>query len=142
MATINANALIDQDDVKEIIETDLSDGDLAAFINAAYAMTIQIASDLGDCGGATTLAEIQKYITAHLVTLREPMVRSESVSEVRVEYLRQTGANLEGGLSGTPYGQTALDLDCSGKLAEMGLKRASFTVWSHADVDNDVEVYE
>jgi len=130
-----------QADVRAIISTDLSDGDLAAFINTAYTMTIKIASELSDCGGSTALAEIQKYITAHLLTLREPLIRRESVAEVTVEYLRQTGANLGGGLASTPYGQTALDLDCSGILAESALKPASFHVWAHSDVDNDVETY-
>ena len=141
MAAINANALITQSDVREIIDTDLSDGTLAAYINAAYVMTIPIASELGACGGSTTLTEIQKYIAAHLVTLQEPLVRSERIAEVSVEYLRQTGANLGGGLESTPFGQSALMLDCSGKLAESGLKHASFKVWAVADVDNDVESY-
>ena len=142
MATINSSARITQSDVREIIDTDLDDGSIAAFINAAYAMTIPIASLLSDCGGNTTLAEIQKFITAHLITLREPIVRRESIGgEASVEYLYQTGANLASGLGATPFGQAALALDCSGRLAQVGLKRASFKVWSHADVDNDVETY-
>jgi len=142
MATLNSSALITPADVRGIIQTDLDDEVLEAYINTAYAMTLPIGSGLSAYGGNTTLAEIQKYITAHLCTLQEPLTRAESVGEVRVEYLRQTGANLAGGLSSTPFGQTALALDASGKLAEMGLKPASFHVWAHADVDNDVEVYE
>jgi len=142
VATVNSSALITQADVREITETDLSDGVLAAYINTAYVMTIPIASDLSGCGGATTLALIQTYIAAHLCTLQEPITRRETVGEVTVEYLRQTGANLASGLSSTPFGQMALALDCSGKLAETGLKPASFQVWGHSDLDNDIETYE
>jgi hypothetical protein len=142
MASLNSSALTTPSEVREVIETALDDGTLNAYINAAYAMTLPIASNLSDCGGNTTLALIQTYLAAHFCTLREPLTRRESVGEVTVEYLRQTGANLAGGLAATPFGQMALSLDCSGGLAETGLKPASFQVWSHADVDNDVETYD
>lgn len=141
MAAINANALITQSDVREIIDTDLSDAELAAYINTAYAMTIPIGSGLSEYGGDTTKAEIQKYIAAHLATLQEPIVRSERIAEVSVEYLRQTGANLASGLASTPFGQTALALDRSGTLAQAGLKSASFRTWAHSDMTKDVETY-
>ena len=135
MADVHASALIDQDDVRESIETDLSEGDLAVFVNQAYYMTIPIASHLSECGGSGTLKEIQRLIAAHLVTLREPIIRRESIGgEATVEYVRQTGANLGSGLDSTAYGQAALMMDCSGILAEAGLKSASFKTWSHDDL--------
>jgi len=142
VATLNASASTTPSEVREVIATGLDDATLNAYINAAYAMTLPIASSLSSCGGATTLGLIQTYIAAHFCTLQEPLTRSESVAEVRVEYLRQTGANLASGLASTPAGQMALSLDCSGGLAEMGLKPASFHVWAHSDVDNDIPTYD
>jgi len=140
MAVVNANALIDLEDLKEYLDTDLTDPQLASCINMAYAATRLLTGRLNECGGNTTLAEIQKLLAAHFVTLQEPVIVSESIAgEASVTYSRQTGANLGAGLGSTPYGQSALALDCSGTLAQAGLKRATFKVWDHDDIDYDVD---
>lgn len=140
MAVVNANAQIDVNDVKDVISTDLTDEQLAVCVNMAYAATVLLTGRLNECGGNATLAEIQKLLAAHFVTLQEPTIVSESIAgEAAVTYSRQTGANLGGGLASTPYGQAAIALDCSGTLAQAGLKRASFKIWDHDDIDYDVD---
>lgn len=137
MAAVNANALIDADDVKEVIDTGLDDAEINRFINIAYFISLPFASKLGSCGGTDALAEIQAQLAAHFISIgREPQVKSESIGgEASATYRGVTGQ----GLKATLYGQAAIDLDCSGTLANSGLRRASFRVWSHDDIDGDAE---
>jgi len=135
MATVNASAVIDADDVKEIIDTDLTDARINNFINMAYVRTIQIDGKLGNCGGDATLAEIQKLLAAHFLTMYERQTKSEKVGEASVTFMGQDGEGLKASL----YGQQALALDCSGILARAGLKRATFQVWSYNDISYDVD---
>ena len=68
MADVADGALIDADDVREVISTELADTVINRFINQAYYRTIPIASLLGDCGGSDALAEIQAMLAAHLIS--------------------------------------------------------------------------
>lgn len=127
MATLNANvcASVTPDAVKEIIDTDLSDSRINAFINFAYYATIPLANKLDDCGGAGALCEIQLLLAAHFLTIYQRQTKSENVAgEWSVTYLGKDGLGLESSL----YGQQAIAMDCSGELAKYGLKRATFQV--------------
>jgi len=83
------------------------------------------------------LAEIQVQLAAHFISIgREPQVKNESFGgEASATFRGTTGQ----GLQATLYGQAAIDLDCSGTLAKSGLKKASFRVWDHMDIDYDAE---
>jgi len=62
---------------------------------------------------AAMLTEIEKWLTAHLITIsRERMAAKEEAGGARIEYIGAFGA----GLSSTPYGQTAIALDNTGTL--------------------------
>jgi len=137
MADVVDGALIDADDVREVIDTDLIDAVINRFINQAYYRTIPLATKLGNCGGAGALAEIQAMLAAHLISMtRDPEVKSESIEGgASVTFSGTTGE----GLKATKYGQSALDLDCSGILAKAGLKRASMHIYSHSDIDYDTD---
>jgi hypothetical protein len=92
-----------------------------AFIVAANALVNKVFS--GDTTiGVTLLKEIEKYLTAHIVssTIRR-MGKEEEIQDARIVY---TGTWKEG-LSSTPYGQTVLTLDTSGKMAKAGKAVAS-----------------
>lgn len=135
MTTLNSNASATVADVREVIDTDLTDAQINRFINQAYFRTIPLASKLGACGGSDVLAEIQALLAAHFISItRERQVHSESVEGgASVTFEGNTGE----GLRATTYGQAALDLDCSGLLAKAGLKKATMRVYSHADIDYD-----
>lgn len=141
MATLNSGvcASVDADAVKEIIDSDLTDARINAFINMAYFATIRLADKLDDCGGADALCEIQLLLAAHFLTIYERQTKSESVGgEWTVSYLGKDGLGLEASL----YGQQALALDCSGELAKYGLKRANFQVIDYdtlEDLSDDVD---
>lgn len=135
MATVNPSAVVDADDVKEIIDTDLSDAAINNFINMAYVRTIQLDGELGNCGGDAALLEIQKLLAVHFLTMYERQPKSEKVGEVSVTFMGQDGEGLKASL----YGQQALALDCSGILARAGLKKATFQVWSYDDISYDAD---
>jgi hypothetical protein len=112
---------LDADAVREIVSTDLTDAQLNAFINIAYNVTRLVSGDLGSCGGGGMECDIMKLVAAHFVTLREGSAKSESIGgEYSVTYRGQDGL----GLSASLYGQNALAIDCSGKLAKLGLRKA------------------
>ena len=137
MATLNANALVDVDDVREVIDTDLGDAEIRRFINQAYFASKNLSGRLGDCGGNGALAEIQAQLAAHFIAMsREFQTEQESIAgEASVRYRGKSGM----GLQATTYGQNALMLDCSGTLAALGKKRARFRVWEHEDIDYDYD---
>lgn len=135
MATLNSGvcASVDADAVKEIIDSDLTDARINAFISLAYYATIPLANKLDDCGGADALCEIQLWLAAHFLTVYERQTKSESVGgEWSVTYLGQDGLGLEASL----YGQQALALDCSGMLAKAGLKRAVMQVVDYETIED------
>ena len=130
MATLNSSLVelcadVDADAVKEIISTTLTDAQINAFLNMAYALSIPIQGELGDCGGTTTTCAIIKLLAAHLISTRDRRVKSKSVGgEWSVTYMGESGL----GLDATMYGQQAKVLDCSGILATAGMKKASVDV--------------
>ncbi len=129
MATLNSDARVNAYEVKEIIDTDLSDIQINNFINAAHLLVVQI--DLAGVGLAELLLkEIERWLAAHFLAIRDQRVQKESVGgEWSAEYQGKTDM----GLKSTTYGQQALALDTSGKLAALGQKAAGFTVYSQVE---------
>jgi len=72
--------------------------------------------------GSVVLEEVERWLTAHMIastTWRTS--KSEKVGDVSIEY---TGVFKEN-LSSTPYGQMVLTLDFTGKMGNLGKKKAS-----------------
>lgn len=128
MATVHADAVVTADELKEIIDTDLTDSRLHNFINMAYATTLPLVGQLSSCGGSTTLKQIQLLLAAHYLTMYERSVKSQSIGgEWSVTYALQDGEGIKSSL----YGQNAIALDCSGTLGQAGVRKATFKVFSH-----------
>lgn len=114
---------LDADAVRAIIETDLTDAQIEEAINFGFLFTRIVSGELGNCGGGDTECMLIKLMAAHFITFREGSPKSESVGgEWSVTYRGQDGLGLDASL----YGQNAKALDCSGKLAKAGLKKATF----------------
>lgn len=115
-------ARVSEAEVEAIIEVD-SSVDTDTFILAA---TTLVDAVLADDAYLTTaqLKEVERWLAAHFIAMRQRQARSEGVGDANVVY--QVGY-LGRGLQYTPYGQQALILDTSGKLAAMGQKRATLT---------------
>jgi len=124
---------LDADYVKEIIDTDLTDAQINHFINIAYYQTVLLDGALDECGGDSVRCEIIALLAAHFLAMRDRRSKSESIAgEWSVTWQGTTGM----GLDATDYGQAAKSLDCSGKLAKAGMKRATFEVIGENDSYN------
>ena len=106
-------------EVKEIIETDLSD--TTPFITAA---NLVVTDRLGGSGLSDgQLKEIERWFAAHLVAIRDPISVSSKTGDATETFAR---GQLGKGLDSTPYGQTVKVLDVTGKMASLGKKAAVF----------------
>jgi hypothetical protein len=110
--------------VKEIIETGLN---TMPFIMAASTLVTAYLESSGL--PESQLTEIERWWTAHLVTIREPRPHQTRLGESSVTFVE---GDLGKGLESSFYGQVVLQLDTSGTLAgattEDALKRATFDV--------------
>lgn len=139
MADCHPSALVTPAELREIIDTDLSDARLCNFVNLAYVMTIPLSGNLASCGGDTALEQIQLLLAAHFLTMYERTLKREDVAdEWSATYAMKEGLGLESSL----YGQNALALDCSGILARAGSKRASFQVTSYYQLQDSTHLFD
>jgi len=102
------------DEVRELITTAIS----ADVIEANYLVTanLVVTEDLGNSNlSAARLKEIEKYLAAHFVALAEE--RGSLLEEEIDDVLERTADVYAPGYASTRYGQQALVLDSSGKLA-------------------------
>ena len=107
-------------EVKEILDTSLTDAQITAFITAANVLVTDVVGSSSLV--STALAkEIERFLTAHLITAT--MERQEiqsAVGPISVRY-----AELKEGLKATTYGQQVLMLDLSNGFARLGGKSVS-----------------
>jgi len=104
-------------EVKEILDTTLTDARVDAFIIAASAAVDEM---LGNSNlGATLLKEIERWLAAHyIVATIERQATHEKAGPVEQRFADVFGQYL---LS-TTYGQTAAQLDTTGTLSNAGKK--------------------
>jgi len=110
------------DQVKKIIETNLTAPEISPFIKAANLMVTDWLDDSGL--SATHLKEIERWLAAHLVAIRDPVYKSEKTGDASATRFGTAGL----GLDFTPYGQQVKVLDTTGTLGDLGLKSASLEV--------------
>ena len=106
-------ALVTSDEVKEIIDVDTT-LILTPFIGIAHLIVDENLVDSGYT--AARLKEIERWLSAHFVAIRDKRISDEKIGEVAVSYDR---AGLGKGLEATTYGQQALMLDSSGLLMQV-----------------------
>ena len=94
--------------VLSAIETDITTDQINAFISdASVWVDANLASDsLSD----TLLEKIEKYLTCHFITLRDPRLTDGAIGDVREKFQRDT--------SMTEYLKAAMALDPTGKIAD------------------------
>lgn len=126
MADPASGVRVTADEVREIFETNLPEGDLNAAINLAHQLVVAL--DLSGAGVTeATLVQIELLLGAHFACLKDPRPMREKVGQdFDVTYQGKTAM----GLNSTFYGQNAITLDFSGILADhaSGLKRAGLKV--------------
>jgi len=110
------------EEVKKIIDTDLNDSIIEAFINDANLIITDVFSGNSELS-SDQLASLEKWLTAHLIACtRELQPAQEGVKDAKITYQGKTGI----GLDATLYGQQCKLIDTTGLLARrLGQKRAS-----------------
>ena len=109
---------VNQEEVQEIIDTDVDN--LLPFIMVADTLVTKKLT--GQSLGDDLLKEITRWLAAHFVAVRDPIVRQEKTGDASATFfLGKEGT----GLNATPYGQQAMMIDTSGTLASLGKKQAS-----------------
>lgn len=120
-------------EVKEIINTNLSDVIVSSSIDIASRLVDDVVA--GNGPAADRLPDIELYLSAHLIALRdqdEGMTIEQDVGDAKAKYSGRYWM----GLNLTRYGQMAIVLDTSGRLAglTLGKPKALFTVVAPIDV--------
>jgi hypothetical protein len=119
---------VENEDVLEIIETTIED--VRPFIEVASLLVTEL---LGNSSLSTEhLAQIEKWLAAHFVAIRDPRLVQERIGDVSVKY--STGSMTysnsmkdAAGLNETTYGKQVLLLDTTGILREkLGKPKARF----------------
>jgi len=120
-------------EVKEIIDTTLSDVIVTSFIDMASRFIDEILSPTGHGLDALRLADVELWLSAHFVAMRdqdEGMTTQQGAGDANTTYSGAFGKGLES----TRYGQMAIFLDTSGKLAATGTQiKARFAVVAPVD---------
>lgn len=102
--------------------------DLTPFINSASDVVDQVLalsrgkSRVKALGGltATTLANIEMWVAAHLYVVSDPLYMSRSTEGASGAFQR---APAKDGLASSDYGKTAMDIDWSGCLTNINMKQ-------------------
>lgn len=127
MAELLDTARVSPDDVLDIIDTLLTEDQINAFINSANVLVNNKLTNLGL--GEDLLAEIEKWLSAHFLAIRDQIPSRERVDKWDATYQGKTDM----GLRSTTYGQQALALDYTGTLAALGQQGVVIQVWSEYD---------
>lgn len=107
-------ARTDSGRVCAIIDTILGDEEVSAFITTA---NVFVTEYLGTSPlSASLLVEIETYVAAHFMTLKDRRVKKEEADGIKFENESDTGM----GLDSSHYGQTAQVLDSTGTLSKLG----------------------
>ena len=106
-------------EVKQIIDTDLADSIVDAFILGANSVVTEVLGEDTELSAAHK-KEIERWFTAHLLAAtREQQIQKAGADGVDVAYQGKTGM----GLQATLYGQQVLAFDTTGKLAAIMSKQ-------------------
>lgn len=114
-------------EVKEIIDTTLTENEIAPFITAANLIVTDILTGSGLL--SAQLKEIERWLTAHFVAIRDPRISAEKTEGASATYHGKSDM----GLDHTPYGQQVKLLDTTGALANLGKRKASVETLNFLD---------
>ena len=121
----------DADAVVAVLDTDLSSGTVTSFIDTANILVTEYL--VGEGLSDALLLEIETYLAAHLVTLRDRRTATEGAGGVSFSYQGNFGM----GLDSSQYGQTAQVLDSTGILSKLSdAERISFIAKAGSEATN------
>lgn len=134
-------ARVTYDEVKEIFDTDMPADQITAFITAANLLvTNTCATSTVPALSAAELKEIERWLAAHFADIRDPVGLRIKIGDAEQWSFPAAVTTAWGkGLNLTPYGQMAIAIDRSGKLAALGLRKGSFRASPREDSDSFTE---
>jgi len=100
-------------EIKKIISTTLTNEQVTPFLISANLLVTDVLS--GEGYSAELLREIERWLAAHFLAVRDPQITEEKIGDARARYQGKTGLGLEH----TSYGQQAMVLDHHGLLASI-----------------------
>jgi hypothetical protein len=119
---------VNPEEVKEIIETNVPDTAIEAYIAGADAIVTGLLVGLGMPDAL--LKEIERWLTAHLIACsRDRQVREEVAGGARISYFSEYSM-VGKGLDATLYGQQAKILDTTGTLAMSTVAKLPASVYA------------
>ena len=109
-----------ESEVKAIIDTELDEDAIAPFLRTANLLVSDVLADEGYT--AQRLADIELWLAAHFVAIRDPRIMSQGLGDANATYAG--GGQFGQGLAFTVYGQQVLLLDIGRRFAALqGSKR-------------------
>jgi hypothetical protein len=106
-------ARVTEAEVKQLLSTNLLDEQVTPFLCAATTLIDGVLAGAGYT--ADELTTIERWLAAHFVAVRDPVVQSETIGAAAVTYHGKSDM----GLSFTPYGQQVLLLEYKGLFAQL-----------------------
>lgn len=106
-------------EVKQIVPTTLTDEQVTPYLCSANRLIEGVLVGLGY--EESELALIELWLAAHLVSVRDPAVASETIGAVSATYHGKSGMGLEH----TPYGQQVLFFEYKGTFKALADGRRS-----------------
>ena len=116
------------EEVKEIFETNMDSDSISAMITAANVLvTNTCATSTSPALSTAELKEIERWVAAHFCCIRDPVaLRAKIGDSDQWAFPASVTVAWGQGLKITVYGQQAIAMDRTGKLASTGMKQASF----------------
>lgn len=102
-------------EVRRVIDTRLEDDQVNAAIDTAHLIIIEQLTNQGMSDDR--LERIEVYLAAHFVAVNDQQIKTETFGGSTTSY---QGRTYEESLLGSKHGQTAIDLDQSGILSQIG----------------------
>lgn len=125
-------------ELEDIFDTDLSDSSLSSFINTANLLVTNVlATSTSPTLSAAELKDIELWLAAHFACIRDPISLRAKIGDAEAWHFPAAVTTAWGkGLNLTPYGQMAISIDRTGRLAGLGRIKGSFRAAPREDSDN------
>jgi len=112
-----------KDKIRGIIQTELTDDQLQPYIDTADVLLTE--AYMGLSVSTALRFEVQAWVAAHYIAVtRQRVSTKEEAGTAKIEYAGQYGT----GLDSTPWGQTAMALDATGRLKAMNTGKGNIKI--------------
>lgn len=113
---------VTENEVKQVINTELTASEVTPFVRTANVIVNEVLADEGYSDDR--LREIELYLAAHFIAVREGRPASQKIGEAQITYHGKSAL----GLQHTPQGQQVMLLDDHGRLAQAASTKIAFEV--------------